>query len=498
MDSGTSQWQLAAGHYQPSEFFSSLELWSPRMDADRVADGNSAAPAWAYHKRGPTAYAKRLWILPAGGSDPWWVDINDAPPGTTIENDPDSDDYLCMTIPAQSAGTYTINITINDQAGATLNKSWSYEVIDRDNTTYFVHLTAGSGGTEAGTAANPKRNLGQILGPNEDDTTWNDRQVLLSGTLNIDGQAADYDGVDIELILNANKPQVWMAVTKGAATFRGSTTNVDGSNFDIHDGIDWVFAGCNFDNPLQDIGATPPNRNRFIGGIMKYGGVFDAEFDCTTTSDDTDGNNSACLFMDAVTYDGWVSLAGNRFLNGNTEIPPIEFYSCHHVRIHKCELSNYSGFQGFFAKGGNKQDKWLFSYVWGTGNSGVFATIQAIDFDTPPYTRTEYEFLRVRWQSSFMGILAKGDTDFTFSISTKHCNFKVPNHYFQGSSAATGTCKSQYDAIEHSGTYTQGWRTDGAGVVFTLANNNHGTSGILNDTTAFQDSPDGTVGAEVL
>lgn len=498
---GSSEnWQLAAGHYQASVF--ALELIYPRMQAERTADGGGTVPSWAYHMLLPTGHTRYIRLGVRGGSPPWYFDITSTDlVGCTIENDSDLQSYGTLTIPPQSAATYSITVRARDQAGASISKTWAPVVRAVTDTTYFIHLTDGSGGTEVGTPTNPFRQLGDIIGPNEDDATHQGKQVIVSGTHVIVGHSAEYNASGEALFMNSNKPQVWVAVTPLGATWQGSADNGDGALFSMQGGTDWAWVGFNWENPHHLVGGIN-HRNGYLGGSA-YGYFADNDVDLASTADSTNGNNSAAIIASNGSGVHHMAIMGNRFHDGTIEHPPLEFYDANDILWGMNELSNYSGTQGVYVKGGDSQDRWFYCFNFGTGNSGTLHTIDMIDFDGPgAFTREDHEFMHNRYQTSGVGLRVKGTSDvgstFSMSVYSKRDNWKVANHYFSGSNALdTAVFDMTYCVIEHSGTYTQGVRDDG-GYTPDLTGNDHGTSGLLNDTTAAQDSPDGTTGREVL
>jgi hypothetical protein len=504
--SGAASWQLAAGHFQASIF--DLEQVYPRDQEDRTADGGGTIPSWAYHLLGPTGHDKVIRIGTRGGCPPWHYDITGTTlVGASINNDYTSQNYGALTIPAQSAATYNITVRTRDQCSGDITHSWSYVVAD-ENGSNFVHLTAGAGGTETGTHSNPFRDLSDVVGPNLASTTHQGKQVIVSGTFDIAGvcAAAQCNASNTTLRLNANKPSVWMAASAGAALIRGSSTTTGaGVNFGVEGGNDWVFAGINWAHPHQDLGGGS-FRNRLLG-FGDYSGLFDADVDMTTNTDDTDSANSGIIFLSGngdggtATWD-WISIIGVTFHDGNDEVPPFEFYDTMDLLVSMTCLNNYSGTQGFYAKGGNAMRRWAYYFNCGTGNTGNLFTVDAIDMEGGgPYAREDFEWMHNQMVTTSTCLLAKGTTNVAFTIYTKRNNWKCSHLHFQGSSAIlSGGSDSQYDAIEHSGSFTQGWQsaTGGCGTSNTAcSNNSHGTTGILNDTTGAQDAPDGTKGREI-
>ncbi len=493
---GAAAWQLAAGHFQYSG--RALEIEYPQPDA--------STQAYAYHRRFPTGYTRVIPVVPAWGYPPYNFTLSGTPPaGSTINNDPTSAGYGDITVPSGSTGSGTFTVRVQDQSGGDVTRSWAWERLSLDDTTYFVHLSDVAGGTESGTSTNPKHDVGQILGPLEGTNTWAGRQVIVRGTHVLSGLATAYDDNGSKLLMNANKPQVWVADPVNGATFRGSSDNVNGAHFNFEGGTDVAFVGITWNNPhVNQTPDTTQERNCFIDCsslYLKFGLIYGNTFNCASTPGDS-GSNSAVLFMgNNPSYSGNVTIAMNRFLNCRY-LGPFTIYDTHDMAVVRNEYTDSEvGTDGFFWKGGDAIENVWVAFNYGTGNAGGIIKIEGIDFNPPtPYERGPFAIMHNRFVTTGLGIWLQAAADFVFLVTSKRNNWKIANHYFANSnlldSASTGLW--DYDAIEHNGTYTQGVRTSGAGATVTTTNNSHGTSGILNDTTGAQDAPDGTKGAEIL
>ncbi len=476
---GDSEWQLDAGHFQPS--IHTFDLWYPCPDAD--------TEDYAHNRRAPSTYDRRIHLAVVGGNPPYWVEINSGPPGMTVENDPTSADYLVLTIPAVQVGTWTIDIDIFEQGGTSINRTWSFAGISLDDTAYFVHLADGSGGSEIGTSSNPFRQLGDIIGPDEDDATYANRQVIVTGTHLISGHSAEYNLNGQRLIMNLNKPQVWVAATVGGATFRGSAANDTGAEFHFEASLGASFSGFNWNNPRGDQGGST-FRNCFIHGLCD---VFDNAFDGTSTAP-TSGSNSAVLFTAGSDATHPQIIIGNTY-DDCDHLTLSMAYDTQFAYIGRNVVSNSATSEGFFFKGGANIDDIALHFNRGiTGNSCPFSTVQTIQ-DGPPWSRLRIEYLGNTWKSSTYGLRAIGASGDDFEVYSTRNSWKIANHTV---GFVNGDYNFSYDSIEHSGSFTQGAENTGAGTV-NNSNNDHGTTGILDDTTVLQDGgPDGTHGAEFV
>lgn len=488
-DDDTSSWQLAAGHYQ-SSVFAAPDIWLPRADAFTDASD--------YHRKIPTGMDRWIPICPVGMAPPWWGTINQGPPGAVFDSDPTSPMYMTVYIPAQSATSGTLSVSVFGQDSTAITRSWSYQIIDRDNTDHFVHLVEGSGGTLAGTSSNPKRLIGQIVGPDEDDDTWVGRQVIVTGTHTLVGQAAEYDGGGIALVMNDNKPQVWVASSIGGATIQGSTDNLAGAWFDWESGRGQCYVGFNFRNP--HINGSGLIRNCFIhtgAGGMQDGGIFFNDFDMDSTANQND-SNSSCLMLAAGSIAGNFAVFGNTFHDGNqVDFGFIKLYDGQNVWVGRNTITNCVSPEGFHLKGGDIIDGVAFYFNTGTGNACALAKVESIDLTTAPFRRRNIEFMHNRFASTYKGIWVQASPDVEFGIYSKRNNWVVPYHDMNGSHVITGSLYFDHDIIEHNGTFSEGVRDTGttAGVVITRGDN---LETGLNDTTAAQTTPNGTHGAEVL
>lgn len=491
--SGGGNWQLEDGHFQQS--IHDLDLWYPRPDSD--------TQAWAYHRRAPTVYDRVIPLGIVGGCPPWHVTIESGPPDMTVNNDYyTTGDPLALTIPEVSVGEWTIEIAVEDQCGNSIspNPQWSFEGIDRDNTTYFVHLADGSGGSENGTSSNPFRDLGDIVGPNSSTSTHAGKQVICSGTHTVSGQSAQYGSNGTRLTLNSNKPQVWVAATVGGCTFQGSATNENGSELaPTH--TNFVASGITWENPLVDevSGEGDPGlRNVFVHGnssAYAYGGFFFNTFECTSIPEgEDDGSNPAAIFYSSGGTGGYTAIIGNSF-NDCDDMALVMWFDASHQVILSNTITGGDATEGFFVKGGHDQDDYFFAFNVGTGNGGPFSVIQAINPDAP-WSRTGIEFMHNRWVSSGTCLRLIGASDSTFEVVSKRNSWKCTNHLFNSSNLAAGSFTLDFDSIEHTGSIVV---DQGAGATISVGENmDAGTSGILDDTTGLQEGgPDGIHGAEI-
>jgi hypothetical protein len=498
------EWQLPAGNYQ--EATTPLAVWYPQ--------GDSGPAAYAYHKRLPSTYTRKIPLGIVGGCPPYHVTINSGFTGMTVENDYDSADRWVLTVTNPTVESVTVDIDVEDQCGTTVNRTWAGEVISRDNATYFVYIDGGAAGGGDGSRTSPYNELGDIVGPNISDTTWQGRQVLcLGGTLTIAGQSASYATNNTKLRLNANKPRVWVSTTIGGCTLQGSAGNSLGANMNPSDGgTDFSIIGFNWQNPFMDEsgGGGTQERNNYIhgsSGAYQYGVIAFNSFDGTSVAADEGSNSAAIHYALGASCADWGAVIGNTFDDFDHFMPMLFFSACHQV-IQSNTVTNSSNTEGLgYIKGGADQNDYWFAFNVGTGNSGPISTIDCIN-SGPPWTRERIEFMHNRWVTS--GSLPSGYAlhlkgsagGCVLGVESRRNSWKANHHRAQGSSVATGLFLFDWDSFEHDGTQTSpaaGVDDDGAGVTITVgANNDMGTSGIVDDTTGLQEGgADCTHGAEI-
>jgi hypothetical protein len=479
---------LEEGHWQAS--IHDLDLWYPRPDA--------STEVWAYHRRGAVGFER---VIPVGvvGNPPWYIVINDGPPGMTVDNDYDSDTYSCLTVPNSETYDGDIDITVYEQGGASINRTWSYETL-ADTTTHFIHVDFGAAGGGTGTAASPYNDLGDILTTDDQDTTHQGKQVFMTGTCTLGGQAVEYGGAYIKL--NGNKPMVWEAV--GTATFEGSAANnpsvtTDASAFDFEGGSNCVFAGFNWRNPRVCLVNGTTFRNIFLDASsanFAFGGLFFNDFDLDAAQASDGLNSTAVFFANNPSYDGYVAFYGNTFHDGPF-LGPTTIYDTHHMWVCKNVMTAIESAAGWFLKGGDNLEDYAFYFNSGvTGNTGYFSKIQAIDFEgVAPYSRRRIEFMHNIWKSSSGGIWMDGFDDFEYIISSKRNNWKITTHQLDGSDLVTGSAVFDFDIVEAT-SGTEGVSDDGTTAGFVITRGDNNTTG-LDDTTAAQTVVSGTHGAEI-
>lgn len=158
----------------------------PRPDAE--------TDAWEPCRRWPSATAWRIPIVVRGGAWPFLYEIIDdgGLTGLTITETLPADwltnglqDYGVLTCASPAVGTYEITVRVTDQQlNSPADCTFTLEVIDRENTTYFVWVDAATGSnSNDGSFTSPKLNHVGWYGTSLADATHAGKQAhFMDGT----------------------------------------------------------------------------------------------------------------------------------------------------------------------------------------------------------------------------------------------------------------------------------------------------------------------------
>lgn len=479
-DGASDDWQLPSDHYRSS--IHTFANWMPASTA-----------AYAYHKRSRAGVEHRIRYPLAGGAQPLHGVVNSGPSGAEINNDYEDPDFGTLTIPNVPEQTGTLSTTWSSQDGAApVTIEHTYEGAAATDTTKFIHLTAGDGGGQTGTPSAPFRNLGQIVGPDEDDASWQNRQVIVEGDHALTGQEAEYNLNGTRLIMNTNKPAVWRAVTRNGARWTG------GANWHFETGTNVKFQGFLWVSPYADPGSGNA-RVCFIhaaSAILAGGGTQDNDFNMQSALAPAGGSNSAGVFYAGGTNTPYCAHIGDIFRNCNNS-PAIQVYNTSFIYFGLIQMPNMDTSEGIHLKAGANIDDVAMVMCSGYG-LGNFSCIQSIQ-NGPPWSRERIEALHCSFMSTGStgnlgrGFWFLGATGATYSIYSKRCNWQVPYHYAQNVPA--GSYTSAYDVIQHSGAFTDGFRQTGGSMSTSITNHRIATSGLL--ASGAQLSPNYTQGKEI-
>jgi len=238
-----ASWRLAAGHYVAAKM--TPEIIGPSAATEAETDN-----AWSRYRRCPSAIAYRVPVAVLGGAYPFYYELTTAPSGMAIGAQYGDTDYGIINWSNPTVGDHSIVVKVTDQDGTEVTRSWTLEVIDRENTTYFLFCDAanGSDSTGDGSYSDPYQTFlgwygvtpGATTGSG--DITFPGRQVFYRAGTYSTSDVTDPSGVKF-WINPARKPSVHVAYPGEAVTFdcpyywSGMTGDFCAS------GINWTGAG---------------------------------------------------------------------------------------------------------------------------------------------------------------------------------------------------------------------------------------------------------------
>lgn len=331
-------WRLAAGHFIPAKMMPQIIF--PRPDAETAA--------WARNRRAPSSLQWQIPICVQGGAWPGHYEIvsNGGASGLTIGADLPSDwltnglqSYGVLSWSSPVVGTYTIEVKYTDQDLNTVTRTFTLDVIDRENTTYFVFVNAATGSNaNSGAYSAPKLNHAGWYGANKNDLAHQNKQVFFfGGTYSVAAFPA-FEGDNLQKVaMTSVKPHVFVAISGETVTFDNNSQAY--WEYQTHPG-DQYFEDVRWTNPqVTENGLSRkthirnslnPDRStffrvRFIGTVaasdsgtnsaaVMWGGNPDPGnyFAISQCTFDALDNQDLALFYD--TRD--VVLEGNRIVNG--------------------------------------------------------------------------------------------------------------------------------------------------------------------------------------
>lgn len=223
-------WQLADGHYIAAKM-------APVIIGPSAATEAGTDAAWSRYRRCPSGIAYRIPISVLGGAWPFKYEIVSGPSGMTIGEVYGDTDYgiLSWSNPTTTGSPHTVSVKITDQDGTIATREWDLQVIDRENTTYFVFLDAsgGSNGND-GSYSSPKQTLLGWYGSDTNDSTHSAKQAFyFSGTYH-NNVVTDPSGFKVWL---RYKPHVHVAIP-------GETAVIDNDLALYWSGMRDDFAAC--------------------------------------------------------------------------------------------------------------------------------------------------------------------------------------------------------------------------------------------------------------
>lgn len=339
-------WQLASGHFIAAKM--APTIIAPRADVDTTA--------WERHRRAPST---STWTYPVGvqgGAWPFHYEIvSGGGSGVTIGEDYGDVDYGVMKITSPAVGTYSISIKVTDQDTTAVTRDFTLEVIDRDNTTYFLWLDATSGSdSNAGTFTAPKQTLNGWYLTTHTDTTHTGKQVhYKAGTYTPTGITA-VGSSSQQITLRTAKPLVHVALHEDVVIFDLGNVVYFILESTVTPGGYW--GGIDFVNPRVNEGGNArktflrneTHKDRFT--------VFRCSFDGGGDTSSVSGSNSAAIGLLGTSPSNYTYVCECTF-NDCDNMDTVLMYECNLLTIERCEVTgSYGGTfnpsWGMFIKGG--------------------------------------------------------------------------------------------------------------------------------------------------
>jgi hypothetical protein len=432
----------------------------------------AGAAANARHRRAPSAVPFSIPVVIQGGAWPFRYTLTTKPTDATIGEFLPTDwltngfgNYGEIQWANPTVGTHTFAGTVYDQLGAEVPFTFSLEVIDRENTTYFMFLDATNGtNSNNGSFSLPRQTIAGWYGPNKADTTHAQKQIFYRTGTYFSTAAPEFGGTGQQVAMTQFKPRVHVA-------YPGDTVVMDLANTAYYNwesvgaGDVW-FSNFTFQNPTvsesgsvrkQFLRLTPSGdragiwRNRFIG------------------NDDDSGNssNSSAIMFDQ----GLSAICSNHFICQNIfdNLDNMDFVLCYGTNYFVFEgnevVNGYTADEGWgaFLKARNVD------FITVRANKGIDGiTLPLLFFssftDQADELRDHIEacFNRYASTDTTTGSAGAGALGIGQSISGStgnhygvfysfRNNWKHPHMGFVGVQA--GTFSFEYDCIEHSGTF---------------------------------------------
>jgi hypothetical protein len=454
---------------------------------------DESQPHWR-HRRAPSGLPWSIPLGVLGGGYPYNFEILGGPPGLTVESvgfDVGRPPYYySLSLPDPQIGTSTISIRVTDQNGMHATRSWSFEVLDADDTEAFLFFDGATGDNEnPGTRAAPKRDFGGWYLGDEDDPTYRLHQCFYQGDFDVAGAA----GVEIEgarVTINESKPRTHVGYGTGARW------SGNGAYANFESGAGLYVADLTVSDPAVMEGEQRRNQHFMTANsALASGAIFRVTFLGAETPSD-DRSNSSCIMLPEP----------GRTSSGYCLVGCIAegVYS-------QVLLKNYNGLDGVFEgwtvrncrdvavvhhKGGDIR-RWATRGVLAVeGNSSTFA-FEVDEWINDPIAR---EDLEICW-CSIAGFAAGrfingGGDDHWARIDSYRNHWQVPNHRL---SASTGIFTFEGDVLQHSGAHPAGLEiSDEAPADVNPVDNVVETTGLLDAENRRIGGPDADHGCEMV
>jgi hypothetical protein len=345
-DAPGNEWQLPAGHFMPAKMPPVIIL--PRPDGE--------TNVWERHRRAPDEEPWSCPVTVQGGAWPFHYEILDGDgSGVTIGEDYGDANYGVMRIEAPVIGVYTITVRVTDQDLTEVEREFTLEVIDKNDTDYFLWVDVANGdNSDPGTFDEPLETInGWYLTVHTNSDNTGKQIHYKAGTYTMAG-ITPTGSSNQNISIRAAKPLVHVA-------YDGDTVT-----FDMGNVVYWIFesnvvAGCyfggiTFTNPrVSEAGVF---RKQFLRiETMKtrfttFGCTFDGDGDTSST----DGSNSSCvMYAGTGTLDNYGATVNCTFHNCDN-MDFVLYYRMSHCVAEGCIVTGtYGGTSnpswGFFIKG---------------------------------------------------------------------------------------------------------------------------------------------------
>lgn len=516
---GGGAWQLAAGHWIPAKM--PPVIIHPRPDGERDAFERCG--------RAPSGIEWRIPIVVQGGAWPFHYEITAAGgSGAVIGADYGDTDYGIIKIVNPAVGAYSLSVRVTDQDGTIVTRDWTLNVIDRENTTYFLFVNAAAGAGGNGSYTTPFNGIDDWYGADRQNATYVGRQCFYyNGTYTFPDLAWNTNGTGAKIDFKTGKPVVHIAVVGQSPVWDlESEAMLDINGGGVLSGI--AFCGIEIINFRHFVTSAAFYRKSAIhlSGQTARTLFFEGTYDGGGLTSSQDGSNSAPIMYKqtaGAARHSYCAVVNNEFYR----CTDTDTVLCYDVTNMVYEGNRITGGMTLVANGG-----WgVYLKGSGTGldqesitirnNVGIEGTITRplcrIDASGDP---TNVEVCWNSWKSTnqytptnqghygngyvTIGNWSPNEGGHVYgNIWCYRNSANIPHE--SPWNVSTGTFLFQNDVWQHDGQISGGWAPSNCTSVITDAsvrsNMLVGTSGILNSTTNLLEAAYsaylGTHGAEV-
>jgi hypothetical protein len=336
-----ASWQLAAGHYIPAK-------WAPTIIGPSAAVTAGTASAYSRYRRAPSVYEWRVPIAVLGGAFPFKYEVVTGPVGMTIGETYGSTGYGILSWPSPTVGNHSINVRVTDQDGTVVTRAWTLEVIDRDNTTYFLHVTGAGNNANAGTSASPKRDFEGWYGTTTGFATHTGKQILYgTGTYQTQTMTARSGSWQQQIVMPTAKPQVHIGIPGASPVF----------DFNLaywhQPQSDFCVSGISLVNGAVTEGGTSFTRCTYFrvdSGTFRHL-FFENNFGPAPGRTFSDSSNSGTIFLQTSTTETpTYTVISDNIFNHNSGVGGVQCYASHSVVVERNTFMNHPNRYGVYLK----------------------------------------------------------------------------------------------------------------------------------------------------